>query len=80
MLTWPPRNQDRLAWVSYLYSHHQFMVYNVVRIVAHAVQRTGGVEVAGHSSTNIHILPNPLYKNHNITKSLHMFKIMIQFH
>lgn len=44
----------------YLCSHDQFMVDDVVRGVTHPEQSAGGVQMAGHPSSHIHILPYSL--------------------
>jgi len=44
----------------YLCGHDQFMVDDVVRGVTHPEQSAGRVQMAGHPSSHIHILPYSL--------------------
>lgn len=48
------------------------MVDDVVRGVAHPEQSTGGVQMAGHPSSHIHILPYSLNKQIHVMKMFHM--------
>ncbi len=48
------------------------MVDDVVRGVAHPEQSTGGVQMAGHPSSHIHILPYSLNKQIHVMKRFHL--------
>lgn len=48
------------------------MVDDVVGGVAHPEQSTGGVQMAGHPSSHVHILPYSLNKQIQVMKRLHM--------
>ena len=46
--------------IAYLGGHDQLMVDNIVRSESHAEEGTGGVKMARHTSTTVHILTDTL--------------------
>ena len=48
---------------SYLGSHDQFMVDNIVRCVSHTKQCTRGVKVTRHSSSHVHVFSDTLQED-----------------
>lgn len=48
---------------SYLRSHDQFMVDNIIWCVSHAKQCTGGVKMTGHPCSHVYVFSDTLQEN-----------------